>query len=68
MFIAFLEELVVALHGRVGSASGNGEIALRRRYEAWNRLIHETAVQSQAFNQSPSLLLESLYYRMRQAL
>jgi DNA polymerase III subunit gamma/tau len=68
MFVAFLEQLVVTLRSGLMDTGRDGGMKLRRRYEAWNRLIHETAVQSQAFNQSPALLLESLFYRMREAL
>lgn len=61
----FLEELTLELRGALGGGAGAPPAGLGR-IERWARLVRQAAAQGESYNQSPSLLVESLYYRMRE--
>ncbi len=64
-FRPFLEELSALLEA--GLREGMGEGGALSRLTAWNRLIREAAAQNETYNQGPALLVESLYYGMKEA-
>ncbi len=62
----FLEELCGLLEAELKEAPEGQTGAPVSRIEEWNRLIREAAAQHEAYNQGPALLVESLYYGMRE--
>lgn len=63
VFAPFLEQLGVECAALLRQGDhGSAEV---ERLSAFSRYIRECASRSEQFNQSPSLLLESLFYRMR---
>ena len=67
-FRPFLEELLGLLQASLKEAR-DGQIGVGiSRIAVWNRLIREAAAQHEAYNQGPALLVESLYYRMKEGL
>ena len=65
-FRPFLEELSGLLDAGLKEAEGEGAGVGVVRIAAWNRLVREAAAQHEAYNQGPALLIESLYYGMKE--
>lgn len=67
VFRPFLEELSEACGGLLSGRDPKGRVVSVDRLEVFSGYIRECASQSEQYNQSTSLLLECLYYRMREA-
>lgn len=67
VFRPFLDQLAQACGSLLSGRDAKERAVSVDRLEVFSGFIRECALQSEQYNQSPSLLVECLYYRMREA-
>ncbi len=64
----FLKEVLHILHIRIKEQAKSADPSVLKCFAEWSDLVHSADMQSELYNINAGLLVESLFYRMKEAL